>query len=82
MSSGDAASTPTRQVELLCIPSVKESGRAHLKSFIAPRAENTLLDERLGMFSKAARAQANGKVSSDHRKIQRFKGEEAKLKMK
>lgn len=34
------------------------------------------------MFSKAARAQANGKVSSDHRKIQRFKGEEAKLEMK
>lgn len=29
-------------------------------------------DERLGMFSKAARAQANGKVSSDHCKTQCF----------
>lgn len=34
------------------------------------------------MFSKAARAQANGKVSSDHCKTQCFKGEEAKLEMK
>lgn len=43
-----------------------------LKSSITP-GWYTLLDERLGMFSKAARAQANGKVSLNHCKSRHLK---------
>lgn len=64
-------------MDLLGIPSVEESGAAHFEELRYPGLTTYFYDERLGMFSKAARAQANGKVSSEH-----CETEEAKLEMK
>lgn len=47
---------------LLFISSMEESGSAHHRA-PSPRAGYTILNERLGMFSKAARSRAQAKVS-------------------